>query len=249
MKNITVKEFEEKFDVDEGSILRNNDQFDFYIDDKNCAFWVPKNNNSSKINKLDLSFFKNNNHHSNRTLDIGAGVGISACELSSISKTIESWEIGTIAFDCLNANLDNAVKTYAKDVTFNRYHVAITDSDMYSIEIVEYEHDFTKNCVKSDASFGFSDIDSVKNYSLIKQKTIDSYQFDNIDIINIDTNGYELKVLQGAKETIANCKPFIIMSLNDSLLSLYGNKIQEVISLLNQLNYTEVSSGIYTSKQ
>lgn len=248
MKEITVEQFELENDLEEGSILRNNSQFKLFLD-HNRAFWLPKTFDYSNIKKLDLSFFLNNNHTVDRSLDIGAGIGVSSSALSDISNTIDAWEIGTIAFDCLTANFDNAVKTYAVGKTFNKHHIAITDWNLYSTEIVEFEDDYTKNSVLSNSSSGFSDINSKKNYTLVKQQTVDSYEYNNVDIINIDTNGYELKVLQGAKETIANCKPFIIMSLNDSLLSLYGNKIQEVISLLNQLNYTEVSSGIYTSKQ
>ena len=37
----------------------------------------------------------------------------------------------------------------------------------------------------------------------IEMKTLDSFEFDSVDIIKIDAEGYELPVLQGAKETIS----------------------------------------------
>lgn len=248
MKEITVEQFELENDLEEGSVLRNNPQFKLFHN-HNRAFWLPKPFDYSNIKKLDLSFFLNNNHTVDRSLDIGAGIGVSSSALSNISNTIDAWEIGTIAFDCLTANFDNAVKTYALGKTFNKHHTAITDQNIYSTEIIEYEDNFTKNCIFYDNSFGFSDIESKKNYTLVKQQTVDSYEYSDVDIINIDTNGYELKVLQGAKDTIQNSKPFIIMSLDNTFLNRYGNNIQEINNLLNELNYTEVSLGIYSSKQ
>ena len=219
------------------------------ISDESYYLWIPSIFDYSKIQKLDLSFFQNNNHIVNQSLDIGAGIGLSSLVLSSISNTVDAWEIGNIAFDCLTANLENAVKTHANNVTFNKRHTAITNQNVYSTEIIEYEDDFTKNCIYYDNSFGFSGINSKKNYTLVKQQTIDSYELENVDIINIDTNGYELKVLQGAKDTIQNSKPFLIMNLDDTQLNRYNNSVQEVNNLLNELNYTEVSLGIYSSKQ
>lgn len=248
MKEINIEKFELDFDIEDGSILRNNDSFKM-ISDESYYLWIPSIFDYSKIQKLDLSFFQNNNHIVNQSLDIGAGIGLSSLVLSSISNTVDAWEIGNIAFDCLTANLENAVKTHANNVTFNKRHTAITNQNVYSTEIIEYEDDFTKNCIYYDNSFGFSGINSKKNYTLVKQQTIDSYELENVDIINIDTNGYELKVLQGAKDTIQNSKPFLIMNLDDTQLNRYNNSVQEVNNLLNELNYTEVSLGIYSSKQ
>ena len=41
-----------------------------------------------------------------------------------------------------------------------------------------------------------------------------------IDLIKIDTNGYELQVIRGLKDIISNCKPAIILETNQDILKI-----------------------------
>lgn len=45
----------------------------------------------------------------------------------------------------------------------------------------------------------------------VDQRTLDSFGFDDVDLIKIDCEGYELFVCQGARETITRCRPVIIV--------------------------------------
>jgi FkbM family methyltransferase len=46
---------------------------------------------------------------------------------------------------------------------------------------------------------------------IVRTKTLDSYGFENIAFIKIDVEGHELQVLEGATETIARCRPIILL--------------------------------------
>jgi FkbM family methyltransferase len=48
--------------------------------------------------------------------------------------------------------------------------------------------------------------------------TIDSFDFENIDYIKIDVEGFEKKVLQGAAATIERCNPVIVIEQNHVVL-------------------------------
>ena len=50
----------------------------------------------------------------------------------------------------------------------------------------------------------------------ISLKTLDSYNFDSVDIIKIDAEGYEIPVLEGARNTIIENKPWIQIEGNKS---------------------------------
>ena len=46
--------------------------------------------------------------------------------------------------------------------------------------------------------------------------TLDSFEFDSVDFVKVDVEGYELKVLQGAVATIEKYKPMIVVEQNGS---------------------------------
>ena len=49
----------------------------------------------------------------------------------------------------------------------------------------------------------------------VETRTLDSYEFDQVDFIKIDVEWFELKVLQGAENTIRKHKPVIYVEIND----------------------------------
>ena len=50
----------------------------------------------------------------------------------------------------------------------------------------------------------------------IKSRTLDSYEFDQLDFIKIDVEWFELRVLQGAENTIRKHKPIIYIEMHDT---------------------------------
>ncbi len=73
---------------------------------------------------------------------------------------------------------------------------------------------------------------------VVNVKVLDDFKFQDIDFIKIDTDGYELKVLQGGTKTILQWKPIICMEVipgfplfgelaEEYLISLGAKKIDE----------------------
>lgn len=73
----------------------------------------------------------------------------------------------------------------------------------------------------------------VANYDL---KTLDSFNLKNVKLIKISCNGYEAKVLDGAKNTIAenNNPPLVIEVWNDEF---YASEKQLIRGMLGDLGY------------
>ena len=63
--------------------------------------------------------------------------------------------------------------------------------------------------------------------------TIDSYKFDDVDFIKIDTEGNELDVLRGSINTIKKCKPIIYYEDKGNTDEYIG----EVKSFFKKLGY------------
>ena len=68
----------------------------------------------------------------------------------------------------------------------------------------------------------------------VKIKKQDSYGYTDVDFIKIDVEGYEPKVLLGAKQTIDRCNPVLCVEINRDdnysqwLLESWGYELQEV---------------------
>ena len=72
----------------------------------------------------------------------------------------------------------------------------------------------------------------IKNYNgSINLRTLDSYNFQNVDIIKIDVEGFEIPVLNGAKQTILSQQPVIQIEGNDSGKK-YGRSKIDIFNLL-----------------
>ncbi len=54
--------------------------------------------------------------------------------------------------------------------------------------------------------------------------SLDDFEFDNVDLLMLDIEGYELYALLGAKETIERCKPVIVLEDKLACTRLFGYK-------------------------
>lgn len=71
----------------------------------------------------------------------------------------------------------------------------------------------------------------------VPQKTLDSYNYTNVDIIKIDVEGYELNVLEGASQTIANNRPIVQVECVETQPRAFGKTIQDLFDYFNSRNY------------
>jgi FkbM family methyltransferase len=71
----------------------------------------------------------------------------------------------------------------------------------------------------------------------VPQHTLDSYHFENVDIIKIDVEGYELEVLKGADQTIATNRPIVQVECVETQPRAFGSKIQDLFDYFTSRNY------------
>lgn len=68
----------------------------------------------------------------------------------------------------------------------------------------------------------------------VKVKKLDDYQFRNIGFIKIDVEGHELSVLHGARETIRNNKPILLVEIEERHKK---NAVPDSCKFLEELGY------------
>ena len=76
----------------------------------------------------------------------------------------------------------------------------------------------------------------VKEGDEFKIGTVDSYMFDDVDLLQLDIEGFEHQAVLGAAETIDRCSPVIVLELK-GLGKRYSYSDEETIEFLSDLGY------------
>lgn len=65
----------------------------------------------------------------------------------------------------------------------------------------------------------------------------DTQRLSRVDLIKIDAEGAELRILQGARQTLERCRPALIVELNGPTLERERGSPSQVLALLRSLGY------------
>ena len=127
-------------------------------------------------------------------LDIGGNVGFWSKDMCKRFQRVEIFEPDLSNTECLRLNLDQYKNYTLHEVGLGNEN---TQKEFYKSNVSSGGHTFNQDTLRGG---GFS-------VSVIEVKTLDSYHFTNVDFIKIDTQGSELDILQGAKQTLLgnNC--------------------------------------------
>jgi FkbM family methyltransferase len=71
----------------------------------------------------------------------------------------------------------------------------------------------------------------------IPMRTLDSFDLEDVDLVKIDCEGYELFVLQGAEATLAKYKPVVIVEQKPGHAQKYGLGERDALPFLKALGY------------
>ena len=190
------------------------------------GFWVPSNDihleqwkvkgipfMQDRCLKKFIKYLQEQNKKFNTVLDVGAWCGTWSHAMQKYSTKIIAFEPNAIHFDCLQKNLNEFT-----NITCNNN--AIGDKNgMVSLTT----EDATQN-TRIEKESG--------NISMF---TIDSFNYNDIDLIKIDVEGYEMKVLEGATETLKTVK-FLMVELNSNT-KRYGSSNAKVEKHIRSLGF------------
>lgn len=136
-------------------------------------------------------------------LDCGGHYGSWTRPMAAKFKHVHTFEPRDDLFECLVKNTE-----HLSNVT--RYKQAVGER-MGSVTVATPERYKT---MPTQGNSGLATILGEGNTPLV---TIDSLNLTDVGFIKIDTEGYELHVLEGARETLLRCKPVVIFEENSRL--------------------------------
>lgn len=154
-----------------------------------------------------------------RAIDVGANVGLWSRFLVKDFQTVEAFEPVPEYAKCFEANVEGA----------NLYKVALGEK-RGRINMARHNSDAC-----GDTSPAMGSEDEVIVARNVPIKPLDSYEFDEVDLIKIDCEGFELFVLKGAIETIERCKPVIVVEQKPNHGKSYGLADDEAAKFLTSM--------------
>jgi len=152
-------------------------------------------------------------------LDCGAHIGIYSMFLSPFVAKIHAFEAAPRTAAMLQHNV--ALNGY-KNVEV--YNVPLWDRDGVSLE-VKYNPDNQGNNSCYVAAGG------------ALSRCLDSYNFDRVDFIKIDTEGAEAMILEGARGILAKFKPYLLLEIHSWMHKSPNVYLQKIAKILNEFDY------------
>jgi len=98
--------------------------------------------------------------------------------------------------------------------------------------------------VRLDGKPGSSGDTHVAGEGDIPMVTLDSFGLERIDLLKIDTEGYELPILRGAVETLKRCRPVVVVEQKGREAMYHGGKQGEAVAFLKSLGMVELAPAI-----
>lgn len=156
-------------------------------------------------------------------VDVGAHIGLCSKILAEKFKMVYAFEPAQDTFECLWENLG---------ICWNMdfFQVALGASE----GTVHMEDDTSKPTRIGNTGSRF-----VQEGGYIRMCTLDSWKLQDVGFLKIDVEGYELRVLQGAQETLLRCNPVVMIEVGKSPQERYGLEVEEPVRFLESLGMKE----------
>ena len=195
-------------------------------------FWVPSNDvhieqwkagkpfTQNKCLNQFVTYCESQNKKFKRVLDIGAWCGTWSVAMEKYACNIDAFEPDKTHFACLEKNVarfSDRIKSHRIAIGNKEDSISLTTEDA------------TQNT-------------RVDGTGEILMHTIDYYNYTDVDFIKIDVEGYEMRVLEGAKKTITfndenqSYVKFLKIELNNNTRK-YGSSNLEIEKYIESLGF------------
>ena len=163
--------------------------------------------------------------HWDTAVDVGAHIGLCSKILAGKFKKVHAFEPARDTFECLWENLGSC-----ENIAF--YQVALGAGEGY----VHMEDDISKPTRIGNTGARF-----IQEGGDIRISTLDFWEMENVGFLKIDVEGYELRVLEGARQTILRNRPVVMIEVGKSPEDRYGLKGRAPVEFLESLGMKEVA--------
>lgn len=75
------------------------------------------------------------------------------------------------------------------------------------------------------------------DFGIVATLTLDDLSLASLDFLKMDAEGFETRILNGAKETIARCHPVMLIEVNEGALDRASSSRYELLTLIDSMGY------------
>ena len=159
-------------------------------------------------------------------VDVGAHCGLWSFNLAHASETVHAFE----------------------PVALHRQCFALNTEGLPNIVLHECALGAQQGMVRLESETGSSGNTKIVGDGDIELRSLDSFELQDVDLIKLDCEGYELHVLRGAIDTIAKCKPVIVVEQKRDMAEQMGLPKLGAVEFLVDQGYRlarEISGDYY----
>ena len=176
--------------------------------------------------KSTIEFLNRNVNQNNVVIEVGANIGAHTLQIAKLAgKKGRVIAIEPTQF---------AIEKLKKNISLNPNISNITVVK----KVVSDVEARGKDAINSDWSMNSQQSPEKINFlSTTVDKLVEGLELCHVDLLKIDVDGYDYKVLKGAKETIRKEKPTIFIELCEYTLQQKGDSIVDIFNFLEGFGY------------
>ena len=168
-------------------------------------------------------------------IDIGAHVGISVLHWKKLFERVTAFEPMVDHFECLKLNVADLEGVTAHNCAISNQEAVLKGAYRSGKNSGSFQ-------LLDDAFLAYKGKQKNRTIYDIPSKRLDSFEFDCVDLIKIDVEGWEFEVLKGAVETIKKHKPTLMVEFTggSDYKSMHRYNVDEYYALIEDIGYRAV---------
>ena len=176
-------------------------------------------------------------------MDIGAHIGLVSLPASTVIKK------GGIVY---------SFEPSSRNLFFLKYHIKINNIKNIKVinKLVGSDNTNDHTFYESNEPSGMNSIIKIREKNIVRTKKVESISVDYFcrenkikpDLIKVDIEGGEIKMLEGATEVIKKFRPIIFLSYHPIHIEKLGFTKKKIFQLLDKFNYKILDSNAIIPK-
>ncbi|MEM6630817.1 MAG: FkbM family methyltransferase [Bacteroidota bacterium] len=170
-------------------------------------------------------------------IDVGANVG----EVSLTASQLVGPKGNIISFEPDPVNFQRFMKNFninsPKNVRVNQMGLGDQEGH-FLLQTIDVNNKGKNKIIPNSFNHSSEEEFSKRVKIVTMDDFVKSHEISNIDLIKIDVEGYENKVLSGAIESLKSFKPILFIEIDETLLTAQNSHPSKIIHLLHQLGYS-----------